>query len=313
MLKNKKIFITGGAGYLGRALVEKYYAENEITIYSRDEAKHYYLKKKFPNVNCIIGDVRNFDLLKKSSEGHNIGIFTASLKQIEAVDQNVTESVEIIINGAINSRRVSEENNFEAACFVSSDKSRSATTLYGSMKFVAGESFIVNAEKSNVRLSTAIYGNVLNSTGSIIPLIWDAISNNYSLTLYSESMTRFMIDINEAIQLIEFGLETSGYNVVPNLKSFLVKDLFEIYSESFGLKYNVGVPRISEKIHEMMISTEEAPRTYFDPNKDTFFMHYKNTVPTPQFNGEFEFTSDKVVVNKEELKNILEKYNYFKK
>ncbi len=89
MLKNKKIFITGGAGYLGKALVEKYYDENDITIYSRDEAKHYYLKKKFPNVNCIIGDVRNFDLLKKSSEGHNIGIFTASLKQIEAVDQNI--------------------------------------------------------------------------------------------------------------------------------------------------------------------------------------------------------------------------------
>ncbi len=154
-----------------------------LTIYSRDEAKHYYLKKQFPNINCVIGDVRNYDLMKRASKGHDIGIFAASLKQIEAVDQNVEEGVQVIVNGAINSRRVAEENNFEAACFISSDKSRAATTLYGSMKFIAGEAFIVNAEKSNVRLSTAVYGNVLNSTGSIIPLIWNAIRKKYKLKL----------------------------------------------------------------------------------------------------------------------------------
>jgi UDP-glucose 4-epimerase len=113
----------------------------------------------------VIGDVRNFDLLKRASAGHTIGIFAASLKQIGAVDQNVEESVRVIVDGAVNSRRAAEENNFKAACFISSDKSRAATTLYGAMKFVAGEAFIVNAERSNVKLSTAIYGNVLNSTG----------------------------------------------------------------------------------------------------------------------------------------------------
>ena len=149
---------------------------------------------------------RNFDLLKRASKGHTIGIFAASLKQIEAVDQNVEEGVRVLIDGAINSRRAAEENNFKSACFISSDKSRAATTLYGSMKFIAGESFIVNAEKSNVKLSSAIYGNVLNSTGSIIPLIWDSIDKGYTLTLYSEEMTRFMIDIEDAMDLIEKGI-----------------------------------------------------------------------------------------------------------
>ena len=309
-MKNKKIFITGGAGFLGSNLVKRYYKDNQITVYSRDEAKHYYLKKQFPNLNCIIGDVRNFDLLKRSSSGHDIGIFAASLKQIEAVDQNVEEGVRVLIDGAINSRRVAEENNMEAACFISSDKSRAATTLYGSMKFIAGESFIVNDDKADVNLSCAIYGNVLNSTGSIIPLIWDSINKKYPLTLYSDEMTRFMIDIKDAMDLIEKGLKVSGYNVIPNLKSFLVKDLFEIYAEEFGLKYNIGKPRISEKLHEIMLSEEEAPRTFYNEEDDTFYMHYKNVFKECVAE---EFSSKNVVVSKSELKNILKNYNYFKK
>lgn len=307
----KRIFITGGAGFLGKNLVKKYYNDNEITVYSRDEAKHYYLKQQFPKIKTIVGDIRNYDLLKRSSEKHDLGIFAASLKQISAVDENYEEAVEVIVRGAINSRRVAEENNFESACFISSDKSRAATTLYGSMKFVAGESFIVNSENSNTKLSTAIYGNVLNSTGSIIPLIWDSIKNNYELTLYSENMTRFMIDIEEAMNLIEYGLQVHGYNLIPNLKSFKVKDLFELYKEKFGLKYKIGSPRVSEKQHEMMISKEESYRTKYNENNNIYYMHYKN-VEHNDPSKEYEFTSDKVTVTYDELDKILNTYNYFK-
>jgi UDP-N-acetylglucosamine 4,6-dehydratase len=307
MLHNKRIFITGGAGFLGSHLISKYYGNNEITIYSRDEAKHYYIKKRFPKINCIIGDVRNYELLKKSSYGHEIGIFTASLKQIESVYSNIDEALQIIVHGALNSRKICEENGFESACFISSDKSRAATTIYGSMKFLAGESFIANSEKIPTRLSTAIYGNVLNSTGSIIPLIWNSIKHNYTLTLYSEQMTRFIIHIDEAIYLIERGLEITGCNVIPNLKAMYVKDLFEIYKENFGLKYQTGTPRESEKIHEMMISTEESNRTEFNKEKNIYMMHYKNIVN----NSEYELTSDRCVVSKEQLFKILESNNFF--
>lgn len=309
-LDNSRIFITGGAGYLGKTFIQKYYDSSEITVYSRDEAKHYYLKKMFPKIRCVIGDIRNYDLLKRASTGHDVGIFAASLKQIGAVDQNVEEAVRIIVDGAINSRRVAEENEFEAACFISSDKSRAATTLYGAMKFLAGEAFIVNAGKVGPRLSTALYGNVLNSTGSVIPLIWNSIQNKYELELYSEDMTRFFIDKESAVTLIENALTVSGYNVIPYLKSFRIKDLFEIYAEKFGLQYKLTSPRISEKIHEIMIAREELPRTTYDRENNILMMHYKQI-----YNETFpwsEFSSEHVVISKEELYTLLEHYNFFK-
>ena len=206
-MKNERIFITGGAGYLGKHLVERYIKDNQVTVFSRDEAKHYYLKKQFPEVDCIIGDVRHFEDLKEAMQGHTIGIFAASLKQIEAVDQNPKQGLETIVNGAFNSRKAAVENGLRAATFISSDKSRGATTLYGAMKFVAGEAFIVNHERVDTNLSSIVYGNVLNSTGSVIPLIWDSIEKQYDLTLYSDKMTRFLIDIDAAIDCIEYGLE----------------------------------------------------------------------------------------------------------
>ena len=314
-MENKKIFITGGAGFLGQNIIKRYYKKNEITVYSRDEVKHYYLKNKFPKIKCVIGDVRNFDLMKRASKEHNIGIFAASLKQIGSVDQNYEEAKKIIIDGAINSRRCAEENKMEAACFISSDKSRSATTLYGSMKFVAGEIFIVNSEQTNTRLSTAIYGNVTNSTGSIIPLIWDSIKNNYELTLYSPNMTRFILNVEQAIDVIECSLEYDGYNVIPNVNSFFIKDLFNIYKKEFGLKYVIGKPRISEKIHEIMISKEELPRTIYSKYSDIYLMHYKNVVDNKKLITHFknnEYSSENLTLSYEQLKQILEKNNYYK-
>ncbi|MDX6746069.1 polysaccharide biosynthesis protein [Polaribacter sp. PL03] len=307
-----KLFITGGAGFLGKEIVKEYYNKADITVYSRDEAKHYFLKKQFPKIKCIIGDVADFDHMNRAAKGHDHGVFAASLKQIEAVDQNVDIAIKTIINGATNSRRVAEENNFKAACFISSDKSRAATTLYGAMKFIGGEAFIVNAEESNVNLTTAIYGNVLNSTGSIIPLILDSIKNNYELKLYSKDMTRFMIDVAEAIELIKNSFNHTGYNIIPNISSFKVSDLFEIYKEEFGLKYSIGKPRISEKIHEIMIAKEEVPRTYLDRETNMYMMHYQDVHNDSNIKFE-EFSSESVVISKTDLYKKLKLNNFFKK
>ena len=315
--KDKRIFITGGTGFLGRNLIERLYKDNEIIIYSRDEAKHYFLKEKYPNVHFVIGDIRDKDLLKRSSKGVNIGIFAASLKQIGSCDENPEEALKIIADGAINSKHVAIDNKFDAATFISSDKSRAATTIYGSLKYFAGEQFILknNFERyCKTNLSTMIYGNVLNSTGSIIPMIWKSINSNTELTLFSKEMTRFIIDVDQAIDLIFKGISYDQVSIIPKSKSLKILDLFEIFKENFNLKFNIGYPRIGEKIHEVLATKEEMTRLY---NSDcgTFYIlkpcRSKFQSDCSQLR-KGDYSSDNCLISKSELNDILEKFNYFK-
>ena len=306
-MKNEKIFITGGAGFLGKNIVRKLYKDNEITIYSRDESKHYYMKKEFPLVNFIVGDIRNRDLLVRKSRNHTVGIFAASLKQIESCDENYEEASKIIIDGAFNSRIAAEENGFKSACFISSDKSRSATTIYGAMKYVAGEGFI--SGESNCKLTTAIYGNVTNSTGSIIPLMWNFINKNQTLDLYDENMTRFLLDVDDAIDLILKSTKYENCNLIPVTNSLKIKDLFEIYSKEFGLKYEISKPRTGEKIHEIMASNEEMRRMEYIKEDNLYLLHPKKEINKITFkNG--EYSSRDCSLNKDELYKYLKNKNF---
>jgi UDP-glucose 4-epimerase len=309
-MKNEKIFITGGAGFLGKHLVERLYQDNEITVFSRDEAKHYYMKKQYPKINFIIGDVRNQELLIRKSKGHTIGIFAASLKQIEACNDNYEEAAKTIIDGAFNSRIAAETNEFKSACFISTDKSRAATTIYGAMKYVAGESFIAN--ESNVNLTTAVYGNVTNSTGSLIPLIWEFIKNNKELALYGTEMTRFLLDVDDAVELVLKSLNFKNCNVIPVAKSFRVIDLFEIFKEQFGLQYTVTAPRTGEKIHEIMASSEEIRRMEYNEEYGIYLLYpNKNDINNSLTFINNEYSSRDNCLSKDELFEYLKSKNFY--
>ena len=308
-MKNEKIFITGGAGFLGRNIVNRLHKDNEITVYSRDESKHYYMKKNYPNVQFVIGDIRNRDLLIRKSREHTVGIFAASLKQIEACNDNYEEATKVIVDGAFNSRIAAEENNFKSACFISTDKSRAATTLYGAMKFVAGEGFVTG--KSNCRLTSAIYGNVMGSTGSIIPLMWSTIKKKGLLSLYGTEMTRFLLSVDDAIDLIMKSMKYENCNIIPVASSFRIQDLFEIFGEEFGLKYEIAEPREGEKIHEIMASSEEIRRMEMVRGDNIYLLHPKKDVGEVNFTNN-EYSSRDYCLSKSELHSYLEERNFFR-
>tara|TARA_R110000765_G_scaffold423030_1_gene531361 strand:- start:677 stop:1606 length:930 start_codon:yes stop_codon:yes gene_type:complete len=307
-MKNEKIFITGGAGFLGRNLVERLYKDNEVTVYSRDEAKHYYMKKDYPLIKFIVGDIRNKDLLIRKSKGHTVGIFAASLKQIEACNDNYEEAAKTIVDGGFNSRLAAEENNFKSACFISTDKSRAATTLYGAMKYVAGEGFIVGDSKC--KLTTAIYGNVTNSTGSIIPLIWNFINKGETLSLYGAEMTRFLLDVEDAVNLIMKSPSYEGCNIIPIAQSFKVKDLFDIYRKKFGLKYVITEPRTGEKIHEIMASSEEVRRMELIKEDNIYLLHPQKDINEVSFRHN-EYSSRDHCLTRNQLYDYLESKNFY--
>jgi len=310
---NEKILITGGAGFLGREIISRTYNDNEITVFSRDEAKHYYLKKFYPRINFIVGDVRDSERLQRSCRGHTMAIFAASLKQIEACDENPQEASRTIIDGSFNSRKAAEDCGMKAACFISSDKSRAATTVYGAMKYVAGESFILHTKKDGPRLTTAIYGNVLNSTGSVIPLMWNAVKKKQRLSLYSTEMTRFLLTVEDAVSLVLKSLESdiTGVNVIPKASSARIIDLFEIFSSKFGLKYDIHSPRVGEKIHEVMASEEETRRMKFVEDLGFYIMDQKVEYKQLAFPGDV-YSSKDVCVSKDELERLLADNDYYR-
>lgn len=311
ILTNKKIIISGGAGFLGQHLIQFFQKHRcEITIISRDEHKHNMIRRKFPGVKTFICDVRDYDMLRYYTKSHDIGIWAASLKHIDTCTNNWQMAKEIIVDGAINSRKVSEEF-LESAVFISTDKSKSPTTLYGQLKAAAGEMFITNPDGCN--LTSVVYGNVWNSTGSVIPVIWDHINTSTPITLFSNDMTRFMIEPNHAVDMVSQSLSYSGCHIVPKIPSFKVRDLFEIFQEKFGLTFNLGQPRSSEKIHEVMATVEESSRMSWHDIGD--FGFYSITPDTRINEINFpsgDYSSKDFCVSKCQLTSILERYDYFK-
>lgn len=309
-MNGKRIIITGGTGYLGQWVIRKYYKHNEITVFSRDEAKQVYLKKQFPKVRMVLGDIRDYRLLNATAAGHEIGIFCASLKHVSAVNENAREAHEVIVGGSMNSRAAAIAQGFESACFVSTDKSRLPITLYGAMKFVAGESFIWRAEHEETNLSTVICGNIMNSTGSVIPMIWNAIKSGSVLPLYSERMARFTILGADAADLIDKSLGHSGSNIIPKLKAFAVPELFQLFAEHHGLQFKLVRPKSVERETETLIAKEEAPRA--TDYGDYYAVHHLYPADPPAVLVNGEYSSQDHLMSKQELDELLSKHDYFK-
>lgn len=280
MIHNKKILLFGGSGSLGNKFIETYIDNNTIVNYSRDECKHWQmsLKYKTDRLSFIIGDIRDYARVETSilREQPNIIVIMAALKHIDRCEYAIEECIKTNFNGPMNVLNVVESNidrlnSLECVVFVSTDKACEPTNAYGMAKALAEAAmvekslFIKKCKFVNIR-----YGNVLNSRGSIIPILHEK-GNDPSVkefTLTHPDMTRFVMTLEQSVALIEHAIlhAESGDTVIPELISMRLVDLMEIFSEKYGKPIKITGLRPGEKMLESLISETQSMRLVNGPD-----------------------------------------------
>tara|TARA_B110000967_G_C18841461_1_gene539585 strand:+ start:647 stop:1648 length:1002 start_codon:yes stop_codon:yes gene_type:complete len=274
MLKNSSILITGGTGSFGNTFVPltlKKYNPKRLVILSRDEMKQWEMAKLFkddPRVRFFIGDVRDKDRLYRSLSGVDYVVHAAATKIVSSAEYNPFECIKTNVNGAMNLIDACIDQGVKKVVALSTDKACSPINLYGATKlasdklFVASNSSYASGHKTN--FSVVRYGNVMGSRGSVIPF-FISIKNQDSLPITDLEMTRFMITLQQGVELVWHAFEDmiGGEIYVKKIPSMKVTDIARVIAPKAKHKI-IGI-RPGEKLHEQMIGSEDSHSTYEYP------------------------------------------------
>ena len=320
MIEHKTILIFGGTGSLGHEVVARYIEKNVIYNYSRDECKHWKMKLDFnhnKNLNFIIGDVINEKKVEETilRIKPNIIIIASAMKHIDQCEYNTDQSLNTNLLGVKNILDLIEKHQdalnaiLETVLFVSSDKACSPINVYGLCKALS-ETLIT--EKSyylkKIKFVNIRYGNVLNSRGSIIPLLHTigADTEKSHFTLTNDKMTRFVMTLEQSVNLIEHAIINgeSGDTVIPKLISMNVKDLVEIFSEKYNKPIKLTGIKPGEKLLESLINKSQSARIKIN-GEYTHIKSVYNFNETINETGLTDYNSKINPLSKEELYNFL--------
>jgi len=294
-MQGKKILLIGGSGSLGNAFIKKHLESNEIYVYSRDECKHWTMQLQYnnhKNLKFIIGNVCDEKKMQQTVLRHNFHLIinAAAMKHIDKCEYESNECLNTNINGPQNLVNIIENfkndlTNLECVCFISTDKACSPVNIYGMSKAISESLFVEKAKYvPDIKFVSVRYGNVLNSRGSIIPMLHE-MGQNPEIThfkLTDDRMTRFVMTLEQSVELIEKAITDgeSGDIVIPKLVSCKIKDLIEIFSEHYG-KPIMKIPlRAGEKMLESLINNTQSLRLIREEDTGYMFIKppYKHTV-----------------------------------
>lgn len=274
MITNSSILITGGTGSFGNAFVAmtlRKYNPKKVIIYSRDEMKQWSMSQKFkhdPRIRFFIGDVRDRDRLYRALDGVDYVVHAAATKIVPTAEYNPFECIKTNINGAMNLIDACIDKGVKRIVALSTDKASSPANLYGATKlasdklFIAGNSYVGG---NDTRFAIVRYGNVMGSRGSVIPFFL-SIKDKGVLPITDDRMTRFMISLEEGIELVwhAFADMEGGEIYVRKIPSMKITDLACAVAPEAKQEI-VGI-RPGEKLHEQMISEEDSFYTYEYPD-----------------------------------------------
>ena len=269
--KNGKLnfLVTGGTGSFGRQFVRSLirdYQPDRVVVFSRDELKQHEMRLNGFNDQCLryfIGDVRDVDRLRRAFVGIDVVVHAAALKQVPACEYNPVEAVLTNIMGARNVIDAALDTGVKKVIALSTDKATAPINLYGATKLVSEKLFVQANSYSGeegARFSCVRYGNVVGSRGSVVPLFQEQ-GKSGTLTVTDERMTRFWITLEQGVQFVRSSLEMmhGGEVFIPKLPSMKMVDLAQAVAP--GCKIDIIGIRPGEKLHESMISEDEARQT----------------------------------------------------
>ena len=269
MLKGKKILITGGTGSLGQALTKRLLKEevDTIRIFSRNESKQLEMESKFNDdrLRFLIGDIRDYERLERAVEDIDIVFHAAALKHVPVIEYNPFEAIKTNILGSQNVINACLHENVERAICVGTDKAVSPLNTYGATKLLMEKLFVtaknyLNKERHETKFIALRYGNVLGSSGSVIPKFIEQIKNKEKITITDPNMTRFSISMDEALNFILKAAELGkGSEIfVPKLRAYSIMDVKEALFELLGKtdEETIGI-RPGEKLNEILINQDE--------------------------------------------------------
>ena len=273
MLTNSTILITGGTGSFGNTFVPMTLAKynpKKVIIFSRDEMKQWDMAKKFQSderIRFFIGDVRDKERLYRALDGVDYVVHAAATKIVPTAEYNPFECVKTNINGAMNLIDACIDKGVKGVVALSTDKASSPINLYGATKLASDKLFVAANSYSGehgTRFSVVRYGNVMGSRGSVIPFFL-SIKESGTLPITDERMTRFMISLEDGVELVWHAFDdmVGGEIYVKKIPSMKMTDLASAIAPR--AKQDIIGIRPGEKLHEQMISAEDAYYTYEYP------------------------------------------------